>query len=162
MYEDHSMRIKSKTLSFYFETKLNLVNNVIFLPPKRMWLCLKCRHMVWEPRMRGFIDSVLLDQADHQIWYKVIDFSILSILQESRETVNFVTLGLFKHQLNEDLFGPFIVKEIHVSDGCLDQTSLWSLLTRENTICHFIGPIIFLSKHLFDLFINSKKVRSQV
>ena len=162
MYEDHSMRIKSKTLSFYFETKLNLVNTVIFLPPKWMWLCLKCRHMVWEPRMRGFIDSVLLDQADHQIWYKVIDFSILSILQESRETVNFVTLGLFKHQLNEDLFGPFIVKEIHVSDGCLDQTSLWSLLTRENTICHFIGPIIFLSKHLFDLFISSKKVRSKV
>ena len=112
--------------------------------------------------MRGFIDSVLLGWADHQIWYKVINFSILSFLQESRETVNFVTLGLFKHQPNEDLFGPFIVKEIHVSDGCLDQTSLWSLLTRENTICHFIGPIIFLSKHLFDLFINSKTVRSQV
>ena len=51
----------------------------------------------------------------------MIDFSILSLLQESRETVNFVTLRLFKHQLNEDLVGPFIVKEIHVSDECLDQ-----------------------------------------
>ena len=47
--------------------------------------------------------------------------------------MNFVTLGLFKHQLNEDFVGAFIVKEIQVSDGCLDQKSLRSLSTREHT-----------------------------
>lgn len=71
--------------------------------------------------MRGMVHSVLLHQADHQIWHKVTGFSLLSLFQESRKVLNFVTLALFKHQLNEDLVGVFIAKDTQVSDGCLDQ-----------------------------------------
>lgn len=83
--------------------------------------------------MRGIVHSGLLDQADHQTWYKGADFNFLSLFQESRELVNLVTLGLFKHQLNEDFVGAFIVKEIQVSDRRLDQKLLRSLSTREHT-----------------------------
>lgn len=57
--------------------------------------------------------SVLLDQADCHNWHKVTDFSLLSLFQEPKKIVplGLATLGLFKHQLNEDLVGAFIAKE---------------------------------------------------
>lgn len=102
--------------------------------------------------------SVFRDQADHQIWHKGTDFSLLFLFQESKEIVSSVTLGLWEHRLNKNLVEAFIAKETQVSDRYLNQMPLRSLSTRSifPVIYHLTGPRIFLPEHIFGLFIISQ------
>lgn len=72
-----------------------------------------------------------------------------------------ITLGLCKHQLNEDIVGNFFAKEIQVSDGYLDQGPLRSFSNRTHLSdgsCHLTGSQIFLLELTFNPFVINKKI----
>lgn len=109
--------------------------------------------------MRGIVHSGLLDQADHQTWYKGTDFNFLSLFQ-IKGVSEFCNIRVVQTSAKTKiLLGHSLLRRFRYQIDVWTR-SYYGLFQPESilmVIYHLIGSII-LSKHIFDLFIISKEV----